>query len=590
MRELISQTLDRALQRAQQDSAIPPVPPSEIQIQRPQNAEHGDYASNIALRLASAVRMPPLEVAALIASRVDRASPIADVQAVHPGFINFHIDRDWKHNRLRDVIDAGDNWGHINIGQGQRVQVEFVSANPTGPLQVGNGRGAVLGDTLANVLDAAGFDVQREYYINNMGEQIQTFGRTLFIRYLQHFGRDVELPDDAYRGEYMKRLAAEVANSDGQRWLNSEGASSLPSGFISRGLGLMIREIRADLQLMKVEFDHWQPESALYRASAEAREGSSYDAAMQRLRQGGFVIEKDGATWFRAQDDGIEKDNVLIRSTGEPTYFASDVAYHYNKFIERSFDLVIDVWGSDHHGHVARTQAAVDAVGGDSGQLEVLLYQIVHLRRGNEVVRMSKRTGELVTLRELIEDVGSVDIPGSDIVRFFFLQSSADAQMIFDLNTVTSQDVRENPLAYINYAHARCASVLRAAADQDLMPSYDYLDLLAGEREDALINTILRLPELIADAATRREPHHLPSYALELARTFARFYDARRVIDPDHRHNSEARLVLIKATKCALAAVLRLIGVTPARSMHNFRATEPSPLLENSSESRIQTS
>lgn len=585
-RELMGQALASALQRAQRDGVIPAVPAPEIRIQRPPSAEHGDYASNVALRLASAVRMPPLDVATLVAARVERVGPIADVQAVLPGFINFRVDASWKRNQLQSVIDAGDSWGRSNLGRGQRVQVEFVSANPTGPLQVGNGRGAVLGDTLANVLGAAGYDVQREYYINNMGEQVQAFGRTLFARYRQAQGQDAELPDDAYQGQYMAELAGQVYEQDGSRWLHDWSGERPPAGFISRGLGLMIRAIRADLRELKIEFDHWQPESALYQAGANDGSKSSYETTMRLLREGGFVIEKDDAVWFHSTDDGAEKDSVLIRKTGEPTYFASDVAYHYNKFIERSFDLVINVWGSDHHGHVARTKAAVDAVGGDSERLEVLLYQLVHLRRDGERIRMSKRTGELVTLRELIEEVGSPDIPGSDVVRFFFLQSSADAQMDFDLNAVTSQDIRENPLAYINYAHTRCASILRAGRDQGLAPTHDHLDRLGGEREDALINVILRLPELVADAAMRREPHHLPAYALELARTFTRFYDVHRVVDVEDRQASEARLALVSAARCALASVLRLIGVTPARSMHHFRAADPPPLLENSGESR----
>ena len=584
-RELISAALSEALRRAHQDGVLPSVPAPEIRVERPQDREHGDYSCNIALRLASVVRMPPLTVASLIAERIERADPIADVEAVRPGFLNFRLDADWKRNRLREVLEAGDQWGRINIGNGQRVQVEFVSANPTGPVQVGNGRGAVLGDTLANVLDAAGFDVQREYYINNMGGQIDLFARTLFARYQQLHGCAVELPADAYLGGYMKTLAEEIVELDSDRWLDGTEKAP-PADFIARGLGLMVRDIRADLRLLRVQFDHWQPESALYQPSAAGSAGSSYDAAMLLLRDGGFVVEKEGAIWFRYDDAGEEKDSVLIRRNGEPTYFASDVAYHYNKFIERSFDIVINVWGSDHHGHVARTKAAVDAIGGDSERLEVLLYQLVHLYRRGERVRMSKRTGEIVTLRDLIEEVGSEDIPGSDVVRFFFLRSSADAQMDFDLKAVTSQDIRENPLAYIHYAHTRCASVLRSAGDQGLAPRDGHLDLLDSDREDALMVAVLRLPELVSDVATRREPHHLTTFALELAQSFSRFYDACRIIDPEHRQQSEARLYLTKATQFALAAVLRLIGIVPTLSMHNFIASDPSVLLQHSRERR----
>lgn len=583
-RNLVGRAIEDALWRAQRSGALPNVPAPEIRVQRPQDREHGDYACNIALRIAGAMRMPPLDVAAEIAGHLERLSPIADVQVAHPGFLNIRLEADWKRDQLRNVIASGDRWGRTEIGEGQRVQIEFVSANPTGPLQVGNGRGAVLGDTLANLFEAAGFDVQREYYINNMGEQIQTFARTLFARYQQHYGRRAELPTNGYEGEYMKTLAAEVAESDGERWLTDD-ATSPPSGFVSRGLGLMIRQIRADLRDLKVEFDHWQPESDLYQAGHGEGEESSYSAAMRHLQDGGFVVEKEGATWFHAGEDGNEKDSVLIRRTGEPTYFASDVAYHYNKLIERSFDLVVDVWGSDHHGHVARTKAAVDAVGGSSDRLEILLYQIVHLNKDGERVRMSKRTGEIVTLRELIAEVGSSDISGADVVRFFFLRRSADAQMDFDLDAVKSQDIRVNPLAYVNYAHTRCASILRMAQNESLQVSHDHMDRL-GEDEDAVIDVILRLPELVVDATNRREPHHLPAYALELAQAFTQFYSKCRVVDPLMVERSQARLAVVSATKAALGAVLRLIGVTPARSMHNFKARDPHPLLENSSENR----
>ena len=324
----------------------------------------------------------------------------------------------------------------------------------------------------------------------------------------------------------------------------------------------MVDRIRADLQLLGVEFDHWQAERDLYQANDG--DPSAYDTAMSKLRDGGYVVEKEGAVWFRSTDVDEDKDNVLIRSSGEPTYFASDVAYHYNKFIQRRFDTVIDVWGADHQGHVSRTKAAVSAVGSDGEQLEVLLYQLVHLRRGDERVRMSKRTGELVTLRELVEEVGA------DAARFFLLQRSADAQMDFDLDAAVSQDPRQNPVSYVQYAHARCASILRTAAEQNLAPGADAdadLSLLSDDREDALISAILRFPELIVDMAARREPHHLTTYAQELAQQFTQFYDACRVVDQDAPDLSAARLTLVQAAQSALAAVLRLIGVSAPDEM-----------------------
>lgn len=555
-RDLVVNLVRNALELAQADGALPPIPPIELRIERPKDRTHGDYACNVALRLASAVRMPPLDVAAVIAQRVMRTSPIAEVSVAKPGFINIRLDADWQRAQLIHVISAGDQWGRVNLGAGQRVQVEFVSANPTGPLQVGNGRGAVLGDALASVLDAAGFDAQREYYINDAGAQIRLFGRTLFARYRQLFGVDAALPDGGYLGAYMTDLAESLREEFADRLLDSD--EDPPAALSARGLQLMIDQIRADLAQLGVEFDHWQRESALYDSADSA---STYDTAMQRLRDGAQVIEKEGAVWFRSDELGEDKDNVLIRSSGEPTYFASDVAYHYDKFLLRGFDTVIDVWGADHQGHVSRTKAAVSAVGGDGDALEVLLYQLVHLRRGGERVRMSKRTGELVTLRELVEEVGA------DAVRFFLLQRSADAQMDFDLQAAASADPRQNPVTYVQYAHARCASVLRTAAETDLSPTDLHLDLLDGHAEADLISEILRLPELVADMATRREPHHLTDYALNLSRSFTHFYDNCRIVEPSEPARSSARLTLTQAAQAALAATLRLIGVAAPEAM-----------------------
>ena len=549
-RELVGELVRNALELAQADGALPPIPPIELRIERPKEREHGDYSCNVALRLASAVRRPPMDVASVISERIMRTKPIAEVDVARPGFINIKLDEEWQRGQLLSVIAAGEAWGRIDLGAGQRVQVEFVSANPTGPLQVGNGRGAVLGDALASVLDAAGFEVEREYYVNDAGAQIRLFGRTLFARYQQQFGREVPLPDGGYQGAYMIDLAAGIKDEAGERWLNSD--QDPPDELAERGLQLMVDQIRGDLGLLRVEFDHWKRESALYDG---ANGSSTYDVAMGRLRDGSYVIEKEGAVWFRSEDLGEDKDNVLIRSSGEPTYFASDVAYHYDKFLSRGFDTVIDVWGADHQGHVARTKAAVSALGGDGEALEVLLYQLVHLRRGDERVRMSKRTGEIVTLRELIEEVGA------DAARFFMLQRSADAQMDFDLAAAASADPRQNPASYVRYAHARCASVMRNAAEAGLATSSDHLHLLVEEQETVLIGEILRLPELVADMATRREPHHLTYYAQGLAQAFTQFYDAHRIVVPGDPERSGARLTLTLAAQAALAASLRLIGV-----------------------------
>ena len=553
-RELVGELVRNGLELAQTDRALPQIAPLELRIERPKEREHGDYSCNVAMRLAGAVRMPPMEVAAAIAQRILRTEPIAEVEVARPGFINIRLDAQWQQHQLLSVIEAGDQWGRIDLGAGHRVQVEFVSANPTGPLQVGNGRGAVLGDALASVLDAAGFEVEREYYVNDAGAQIRLFGRTLFARYTEQFGREASLPEGGYQGAYMTDVAARLKDEFGDRWLDSD--DDPPAELSERGLQLMVEQIREDLAALRVEFDHWQRESALYdRDGAETDGDSTYEVTMARLRDGQYVIEKEGAVWFRSEALGEDKDNVLIRSSGEPTYFASDVAYHYDKFLNRRFNTVIDVWGADHQGHVARTKAAVSAVGGDGEALEVLLYQLVHLRRGDERVRMSKRTGEIVTLRELIDEVGA------DAARFFMLQRSADAQMDFDLDAAASADPRQNPATYVKYAHARAASVLRNAQEAGLTPSSDALHLLVEEQEAVLVGEILRLPELVADMAARREPHHLTYYAQSLAQAFTQFYDAHRIVVPDEQERSEARLTLTQAAQAALAATLRLLGV-----------------------------
>lgn len=553
-RDLVGELVRNALELAQADGALPPIQPIELRIERPKERDHGDYACNVALRLASSVRRPPMEVAEVISERIMRSAPIADVSVAPPGFINIALDPEWQRTQLLSVIEAGDQWGRIDLGAGRRVQVEFVSANPTGPLQVGNGRGAVLGDALAAVLDAAGYQVEREYYVNDAGAQIRLFGRTLNARYQQQFGREAALPDGGYQGAYMIDLASQIKDEVNDRWLDDSGDP--PAELSDRGLALMIEQIRADLALLRVEFDHWQRESALYDGDA-----STYSIAMQQLRDGGMVVEKDGAVWFRADELGDDKDNVLIRSSGEPTYFASDVAYHYDKFLLRGFDTVIDVWGADHQGHVARTKAAVSAVGGDGDALEVLLYQLVHLRRGDARVRMSKRTGEIVTLRELIEEVGA------DAARFFMLQRSADAQMDFDLEAAASADPRQNPANYVRYAHARCASVLRAADEAGLAPSSDRLDLLQEPQEAELVSEILRLPELVADMAAKREPHHITQYAQSLAQAFTQFYDHCRIVVVEEPQRSSARLTLTQASQAGLASALRLIGVEAPDAM-----------------------
>ena len=563
VRDAVRAAIAAALDDAQARGALPRLPGAEIAVERPQKPEHGDYASSVALRLAGTVKRRPLDVAQAIADSLPTGALIAAVEVAPPGFINLRLAPDWKRAQVDAVLAAPDSWGAIDLGAGQRVQVEFVSANPTGPLQVGNGRGAVLGDVLAGVLDAAGYEVEREYYVNDAGAQVRIFGETLAARYAQHFGHAAEVPAGGYQGRYMVELAEAIAADRGEEFLRLDGPARDALG--AEGLRRMLDQIRGDLALLGVEFDVWFSEASLL-APRDALDGrSAYETAMTYLRDGGHVVEKEGAVWFAssARDD---KDNVIVRSSGEPTYFATDIAYHFDKFALRGFDRVIDVWGADHQGHVARTKAATAAVTAaareDAGAddrpagdgLEMLLYQLVHLRRGDERVRMSKRTGELVTLRELVEEVGR------DVTRYFMLQRSADAQMDFDLELATSQDPKQNPVSYVQYAHARCASILRNGAKEGLQPGGD-VQALTSPSELALIDAMLRLPELVEMMATKLEPHHLTGYALELAQDFTQFYGACRVVNAEEPELSRARLKLTRAAQIALARTLGLMGV-----------------------------
>jgi arginyl-tRNA synthetase len=468
-----------------------------------------------------------------------------------PGFINFTLREDWLSTEVESILAVGESYGDIELGKGKRVQVEFVSVNPTGPLHVGHGRGAVLGSTLANVLIASGYGVEKEYYINDMGNQIATFGRSLYARYQQCLGKEAVVPSDGYHGNYMIDLAKEIFEEQGDKFLSlpeSEAASQLGEVGVAR----MMQRIKQDLELLNVAFDIWFSESSLYQ-------GGQYNRAMEVLQSGGYVVEKANATWFESSSLGEDKDNVLVRSDGSPTYFASDIAYHYNKFLERKFDQVIDVWGADHQGHVPRMKAVLRALGCNSEQLKVIICQLVTLRRGEEVVKVSKRSGDIVTLKEVIEEVGP------DACRFIFLSRSADSQMDFDIELAKRQSA-ENPVYYVQYAHARIASILRLAQQREIDYSQGDVSLLTTEPELTLIRRLILLPEIVERVAVTLEPHHLPYYAQDLATVFHSFYKQCRVVSSDEAL-TKARLKLVQATRIALAKVLRLMGMTAPEKM-----------------------
>jgi len=551
LKQKLIELLTRAAVEAQQSGKLPSVALPEVVIERPQNPEHGDYASSLPLKLARATGISPLTIANDIVSLIASTPEIDRVVVAPPGFINFTLKSDWLTSQVNSILEAGDSYGNIELGQDSRVQIEFVSVNPTGPLHVGHGRGAILGSTLATVLTAAGYKVEKEYYINDAGSQIDVFCRSLYARYQQCLGVEAEMPSDGYLGNYMVELAKGIIAEDGDRFRNLPETEAI-SRLGQLGLERIISQIKADLELLGVNFDVWFNERSLY-------DNGQYKAAMSLLHQGGYISEKEGATWFVSTALGEDKDNVVIRSDGSPTYFATDIAYHYDKFLKRKFDKVINIWGADHLGHVSRMKAVVDALGIKPEQLKVIISQMVTLRRGGELIRVSKRTGDIVTLHELVEEVGA------DVCRFFFLSRSADSQMDFDLELAKRQSA-DNPVYYVQYAHARIASILRLAQQKGI----DYRDgdvsLLTTEPELTLIRKMLLLPEIVELIAHTLEPHHLTYYAQDLATVFHSFYKQCRVISQNEAL-TKARLRLVAATKTVLSRTLHLMGMTAPESM-----------------------
>jgi len=549
----LKKAVAKALKKAQKRGDLPGFDiPEEIPIERPKQEAMGDYATPICMHLARYARMAPLKIAEALVKNLSKPSFIAHVGVAHPGFINFRLSEDWLTSQVDAILAAPETYGTLDLGQGHKVQVEYVSANPTGPLHMGSARNAVLGDALASVLEAAGYEVQREYYVNDAGSRMQVFYETLYARYAQALGRDEAVPEDGYHGDNMVELGAKIASEEGARFLEMPREEALAK-VGKLGLGEVLAEAEADLGLMHVHYDRWFSERSLY-------EDGQYDRVMTLLREGGYLDLHDGAVWFKATALGGAKDEVIIRSDGTPGYFASDIAYHYNKFVQRGFDKVIDVWGADHQGHVPRMKAMMRALDLDPERLTLILYQLVTLKRGGEIVRLSKRTGDIITLREVLEEVGS------DAMRFFLLSRSADSQMEFDLDLAKEQS-DENPVYYIQYAHARICSILRRAGELD--HSDGDVSLLTTEPETTLIRRMLRFPEVVHVAATQLAPHHLTYYAYELAAAFHGFYRDCRVVssEPGDEAVTKARLKLVSACKIMLARTLGLMGMNAPESM-----------------------
>ena len=552
IKETIAEMLIEALRSAQRDGALPALEHQDPAIERPQNQEHGDYASSLPLKMARAARMSPLAIGDILRDRIPQRDEIDSVTVAAPGFINVTLDTRWIVRQIGTILSRGETYGHGDMGGGAPMQVEFVSVNPTGPIHVGHGRGAVQGSTMANLLEASGYSVQREYYVNDAGSQMDTFFQSLWARYMQALGRDAEFPAEGYHGAYVVELGKDLADEYGDAYTGEGGAAAL--GEI--GMSRMLETIRADLNRINVSFDRWFSERSLFA-------DGTYDKALNLVKGNGYTAEREGAVWFSGTDLGDERDSVLVRQTGAPTYFASDIAYHYDKFVQRGFEMVVNVWGADHQGHVPRMKAVVKALGVDPGRLQFILVQLVTLRRGDEVVRVSKRTGDIITLAEVINEVGP------DACRYFFLARSADAHVDFDLD-LAKKEAPDNPVYYIQYAFARIASILRNARESGLdpdatEPEVDF-DVLTQEAEIRLARQMLRFPEVVETAARNLEPHHLPHYTFELAADFHDFYTKHRVLG-ETPVVTLARLRLVQAVQTVLRNSLRLMGMNAPEQM-----------------------
>jgi len=556
----IAQLTREAIARAQGAGDLPAFEIPEVPVQPPRRAEHGDMSTSVCMQLARSARMAPMRIAEIVVQHLGRHALIGEVEVARPGFLNFTYSPTWLAQQVEEINAAGAAWGRIDVGQGHRYQVEYGSANPTGPLHVGFGRNVVLGDAIANVLDAAGYEVEREYYVNDAGTQVQLLGESMYARYLELLGREVSFPEEGYRGDYIVEWAQQVIDAEGARYLDmpvEEAQSRLRELAVDEAL----RGIRKDCERLGVHYDSWFSEKTLY-------DSGLFDRMLGELREGGYVTEREGAVWFTSPE--LDADAVLIRSPEvipdpdkRPTYLASDLAYAWNKLVQRGFERAIYVWGADHHGDVPRVEAGVKALGLDPQRVVLIIYQMVSLKRSGEDVRMSKRAGEYVALSELLDDVGP------DATRFFLLLRSADSQMEFDVDLAKKQS-DENPVYYVQYAHARIASVLRTAEERgwDGWSDGDVL-LLDHPLELDLIRKMIQLPEVVSRAASEMAPHHLCYYAQELASAFHSFYRECRIVSslPEDTAITKARLKLVSAAQHVLANTLHAIGVSAPEQM-----------------------
>ena len=526
----------------------------DVEIEVPKIESHGDFSTNIAMIMASIQKMPPGKIAETIIKHiVDHDKILAKTEIAGPGFINLFIDKTSWHFVLRKIHEEGTEYGASSIGNGKKIQVEFVSSNPTGPLHVGHGRGAAVGDAVANILLFCGYDVKKEYYINDSGRQINTLGLSVFLRYKELLGEKIEFPENCYQGDYIREFAEDVRKSKGNKLVKEDEASAV--NYCARyAAGNIIDDIKKDLKSFGVTFDRWYSEQSLY-------DSGKVDSVLNDLRERKLAYEKDGALWFKTKDYGDEKDRVIVRNNGLTTYFASDIAYHQDKF-DRGFERIVDVWGADHHGYIPRIAASIEAYGHNKDQFAVILVQLVNLLREGEPVAMSTRAGEFVTLKDVIKEVGS------DAARFIFLTRHHESPLDFDLE-VAKKKTNENPVFYVQYVHARISSIVRKGREMeisDIVWDDRAIAMLKEPEEIYLIKTMARYPEVVRYSARLMEPHRITFYLMELASSFHAYYNKHRVLADDPLL-TRGRLYLVLAVKKVIKNGLTLLGVSAPEKM-----------------------
>lgn len=525
----------------------------DVVLETPKDKANGDYSTNMAMQLARVAKKAPRMIAEELVANFDKSkASIEKIEVAGPGFINFYMNNSYLTDLIPTILQAGDNYGETTVGGGQKIQVEFVSANPTGDLHLGHARGAAVGDSLCNILAKAGYDVTREYYINDAGNQINNLALSVEARYFQALGIDKPMPEDGYHGEDIIGIGKMLAEEAGDKLVSMDEEERIAQ-CREYGMKQELAKLKRDLEDFRVSFDVWYSETSLYH-------NGKIDDALAALKENGYIYEQDGATWFRSTDFGDDKDRVLIKQDGSYTYLTPDIAYHRDK-LERGFEKLINIWGADHHGYIPRMKAAIQALGYKADTLEVEIIQLVHLYKNGEKMKMSKRTGKAVTMRDLVEEVGL------DATRYFFAMRSADTHMDFDLDLAVSQS-NENPVYYAQYAHARICSILRQAEEKNLTVS-DQADFsyISAEKEIDVLKKLGEFPQAIGEAAQKRTPHRITNYIFELASAFHSFYNAEKVLDDEQPEKTKARLALIKSVQITLKNALALIGVSAPEKM-----------------------